>query len=296
MESRFTLERAAAEAFVANLTPGDRARVGSFNGMIRIDPDGFTSDRDALIRILYLDLPDAGLTPLWNATASAMNALAPESGRRVVLLITDGDNNPGLPGRKTVSFLDVRDRAEKNDVMIYAVGVSGGCGQPSADPASSWTPSDGTGAVRAQRGMPPPPGGGPDNGGKPPSTTPRPFGGPMGPAGAGGRPVGTAAQPGPGVPIEGFFGNGMGESRCGSRTPNPELRSLAADGGGGYLELHDGDDLGTTFARLADELHHQYLLGFTITKLDGRVHALEVRARDPKMRVRSRNSYVAVAK
>src|SRR5262249_42728446 len=33
LQAKFALERAAAQAFVAALTPGDRARIGSFNSM-----------------------------------------------------------------------------------------------------------------------------------------------------------------------------------------------------------------------------------------------------------------------
>jgi VWFA-related protein len=282
LEPRFPLERAAGEAFVASMTPGDRARIGSFNGTIRIDPDTFTGNRDELIRILNLNLLDAGLTPLWNATASAMNALAKEPGRRVVLLFSDGDNNPGLPGRKTVTFDQVRDRAQAEDVMVYSIGLNDGCEGMS------------TGAPLAQRGIPPP-GGGPDNGGKPVSTTPRPF-----PAGAGtnpgGAPIGGVGGPGVNIPIGRIFGNGMGEHRCANARPRPQLKDLAADGGGGYVELHSNDDLGAIFERLADELHHQYLLGFTIAKADGRSHVLDVRPRDPNLTVRARRGYLAAAK
>jgi VWFA-related protein len=300
MQAQFPLERAAAESFVANLTAGDRARVGSFNGLIRLDPEAFTGDRDELIRALHFNLLDAGLTPLWNATTVAMNALRRETGRRVVLLFSDGDNNPGLPGRKTATLAQVRDRAEADDIMIYAIGLNDGCDQ---QPAAS---DSGVGAAvrlapraSAQRGFPPP-GGGPDNGGQPPSSGGPGRGSPSGPPiGAGGQPIVPAGSPGPGIsiPIDSLFGKGgLGEKRCSNARPRPALKELAADGGGAYLELQGGDDLGGLFARLADELHHQYLLGFTITTLDNRPHTLEVRARDAKLSVRARRSYLAAAK
>jgi hypothetical protein len=46
-------------------------------------------------------------------------------------------------------------------------------------------------------------------------------------------------------------------------------------------------------ARVVDELHHQYLLGFVPTKLDGRTHRLEVRVTNPRLTARARRSYVA---
>jgi VWFA-related protein len=291
LEPQFGLERAAAEAFIINLTPGDRARVGSCNSLIRIDPDGFTGDRDELIRILHLNLLDAGLTPLWNATASAMNALAREKGRRVVVLMSDGHNNTGLPGRHTVTFEAVRDRAQAEDIMIYTIGVTNPCGPA---PASSGSLVRREPIAFQQRGggPPPPPGGGPDGGGAPPSRPPTPIEGPGGP----GHPLTAPNGPGVSFPFDRLFGNHMGEGRCTGTEPGLSLETLAADGGGGYLVVHPSDDLPAIFARLADELHHQYQLGFTIAVLDGRTHALEVRARDPKMHVRARTSYVAVKK
>ena len=52
-------------------------------------------------------------------------------------------------------------------------------------------------------------------------------------------------------------------------------------------------DLESTFKRVADELHHQYLLGFTPAKLDGKVHKLEVRTDNAGATVRARQTYVA---
>jgi hypothetical protein len=51
--------------------------------------------------------------------------------------------------------------------------------------------------------------------------------------------------------------------------------------------------LRATFARVADELHRQYLLAFAAPVLDGTMHTLEVRVRNPDLTVRSRKSYLA---
>jgi hypothetical protein len=53
--------------------------------------------------------------------------------------------------------------------------------------------------------------------------------------------------------------------------------------------------LSSTFARVADELHRQYALGFTPTKLDGKMHKLEVRLKNPALVARARKSYMAAA-
>lgn len=102
---------------------------------------------------------------------------------------------------------------------------------------------------------------------------------------------GTGGLPRP-VPTRPYVPTG----RCVPSAPDPDLRELAAEGGGGYFELHRTDDLGATFARVAEELHRQYLLAFPATARDGRVHTLDVRVRREGMHVRARQSYVAPAR
>jgi VWFA-related protein len=77
--------------------------------------------------------------------------------------------------------------------------------------------------------------------------------------------------------------------------PDEGLPKIAAATGGGYFELTSTDDLAATFTRVADELHHQYALGFTPTTLDGKMHKLEVRVSQNGATVRARRSYRATA-
>ena len=77
--------------------------------------------------------------------------------------------------------------------------------------------------------------------------------------------------------------------------PSGGLRKVADETGGGYFELKKTEDLGPAFTRVAQELHSQYLLGFTPKNLDGKVHKLEVRSKDPNNKARARRSYVATA-
>jgi VWFA-related protein len=75
--------------------------------------------------------------------------------------------------------------------------------------------------------------------------------------------------------------------------PDPGLARVAEESGGGYLEIRFGQDLGAAFARVADELHGQYLLGFAPPKADGKVHEIEVRTAVKGLKPRARKSYVA---
>ena len=97
----------------------------------------------------------------------------------------------------------------------------------------------------------------------------------------------------------GGFGGGYPGGYGGSRGyqfddhPDEGLPKIAAATGGGYFELTDTADLASTFKRVADELHHQYALGFTPTSLDGKVHSLKVKVESAGMTVRARKSYLA---
>jgi VWFA-related protein len=164
---------------------------------------------------------------LWNAVNVSMTALLRQDGRRVVLVFTDGWDAPER--RSSVSLPEVMRRAQREDVMVYAIGLaSGGFGG-----------GRGRGGRRGLRG------------------------------GGGGRGSGEPSKPDEG------------------------LRKIAVETGGGYFELTAVTDLGSTFARVADELHRQYAMGFTPSAFDGKTHKLDVRATRPGLTVRARKSYVA---
>ena len=75
--------------------------------------------------------------------------------------------------------------------------------------------------------------------------------------------------------------------------PDGRLKTFAEETGGGYFELKDSDELGSTFTRVAQELHSQYVVGFAPSVQDGKVHELEVRVRERGMTARARKTYTA---
>ena len=83
-----------------------------------------------------------------------------------------------------------------------------------------------------------------------------------------------------------------GQTRVRTR-PDRGLKVVAEETGGGFFELTKKDELGPTFTRVAQELHSQYVLGFSPAALDGKIHKLEVRVKRPGLTARSRKSYVA---
>jgi Ca-activated chloride channel family protein len=76
-------------------------------------------------------------------------------------------------------------------------------------------------------------------------------------------------------------------------SPDRGLKRLSEETGGGFFLLEKEDDLGPTFTRVAQELHSQYVLGFTPANLDGKVHKLEVKVKRPGTTPRARKSYLA---
>jgi Ca-activated chloride channel homolog len=94
------------------------------------------------------------------------------------------------------------------------------------------------------------------------------------------------------VGLENEFMNGGQRVRT---SPDRGLRKLSDETGGGFFMLKKKDELGSTFTRIAQELHSQYVMGFTPETLDNKIHKLEVRVKRPGMTARARKSYVASA-
>lgn len=95
-----------------------------------------------------------------------------------------------------------------------------------------------------------------------------------------------------GVGLESDYFNGARQVRS---RPDRGLRRLAEETGGGYFELEKTADLSSTFTRVAQELHSQYVVGFTPKVLDGKVHKLMVRVKQAGMTARARRTYLATA-
>jgi len=202
------LLKQAAEQFVIRLLPDDKARVGAFNDKIQINAK-WSNDRDQLVTDIK-DLDYGNGTRLWDAVGTAHDELKAIEGRRVVVVITDGDDTES----KAMNLGKVIERARIDEVMIYSIGLE------------SRYAIDGRVTVTK-----------PDSG----------------------------------------------------------LRKVADETGGGYFELKKTADLAPTFTKVAQELHSQYVIGFTPTQLDNRVHKLAVKMKQTGMTARARRSYMAAA-
>jgi len=92
------------------------------------------------------------------------------------------------------------------------------------------------------------------------------------------------------IGLESDYFNGLRRVRS---RPDGRLKTFAEETGGGYFELKDSDELGSTFTRVAQELHSQYVLGFAPDIRDGKLHELEVRVKQRGVAARARRTYTA---
>ncbi len=92
------------------------------------------------------------------------------------------------------------------------------------------------------------------------------------------------------IGLESIYFNGQQRVRT---KPDGGLRKIADETGGGYFELTKASELAPTFTKVAQELHSQYVLGFTPTTLDNKVHKLAVKLKQPGMTAQARRSYLA---
>jgi VWFA-related protein len=223
MSGNLALLRAASQELFSRLRTDDQVRVGTFGREITISPT-FTNDRAALEAALPQTIAGDAPTPLWKALDTAMAAFGNADGRRVILVLSDGKDAPVMRfGERLVSQLEVADRAEREEVMIYAIGLRS------------------RGAVRPMMGV----------------------------------------------------GPGAVSAMLTEDLPDPGLGTVAINTGGGYFEIRPRDDLGAAFARVVEELHNQYLLGFAPPARDGRQHRIEVKVTVKDLKPRARRNYRA---
>jgi Ca-activated chloride channel family protein len=72
-----------------------------------------------------------------------------------------------------------------------------------------------------------------------------------------------------------------------------DLEDVAEASGAGHFDVPVDADVRDAFTRIAEELRHQYLIGFVPDIFDGQVHRIDVRSSRPGLIVRARRTFVA---
>ena len=155
MEGNLSLLRGASEQLFRRLLAEDRARVGAFGHEITIS-SSFTRDPDELRTALPRSIATDAPTPLWRAIDEALDAFGnadqtdsrggdhknsrdadlkdrraadrtdqgSADSRPVILVLSDGkDSGPIGFRQRYVSQVEVIERARREDVMVYAIGM-----------------------------------------------------------------------------------------------------------------------------------------------------------------------------
>ena len=116
LTASISLVKAAAEQFIIRLLPEDRATVGAFNDKVEIGAS-LTNNRDQLITDVK-DLDYGNGTRLFDAIHEGLDVLRNIEGRRVIVVLTDGEDTASRVGRGRIW-----ERARAEEVMIYGIGL-----------------------------------------------------------------------------------------------------------------------------------------------------------------------------
>lgn len=218
----------SAASFIEGLLPADQAAVDTL--MLECQP--LTADKAQLLSVLHGPLQGDAGSPVWSGVDNAISSLSDISGRRAILLFSDGDDYGPI----------LQPTGQPTSLIRPTIP-----GQPTG-PCRQWPdPSEASLTDAARR------------------------------AGREGIMIYTVSVEGPAV-----------------QTHDSDLRAIARATGGDRYRLRNPDELSAAYGRIVDELHHQYLLGFTPDVLDGKVHTLTVRVKRAGANVRARENYVAV--
>ncbi len=127
MSGNLSLLRDASTQLFTRLSPDDVARVGWFGNDVTISA-AFTHDANELRAALPSTIAPDAPTPLWRGIDEALetfkNTDDKDDRRPVILVLSDGkDSGPISFRQRPVSQAEIIDRARREDVMIYAVGM-----------------------------------------------------------------------------------------------------------------------------------------------------------------------------
>src|SRR5262245_27359267 len=271
--TKFKLEdiQAAAKAFIKELRTEDQVMIVSFDSNVYVLSD-FTSDREMLSNAIDRTRT-GGSTKLYEAVDLSLSEwMAPISGRKAIVLFTDGVDTTSRrsTARSTIKLV------EESDVLIYPIRYDTEFDDPQAGATQRMPfPFPLPGRNPIPRTPPTNPG----------SNTPKwpiPFNQfirfqfPQWPRGGGSVP--------------------QTNSNDEYIRAEQYLKDLASKSGGRLYNADTLDYLADAFSRIADELRHQYSLSYypSNSARDGSWREVKVRVVKPGMIVRAREGYRAV--
>src|SRR5215213_145540 len=253
--TQFRLEEIqnAAISFVNQLRPDDKVMVVSFNDDIKILSE-FTTDRRKLERAIERARTDDG-TRLYDAVDMVINQqLSRVQGRKAIVLFTDGVDTTSRRASFESNIMD----AQELDALIYPVQYNTAddmnvMNYPVGRPNDVWDQILGGIFVGGQRRNGRRGGGGGGGGGYPPPRV-----------------------------------------RDEYEVADRYLMDLANNTGGREYRADSLENMSYAFANVAEELRRQYSIGYYPKRPPeaGQRRSIRVRARQPNLAVRARDSYI----
>ena len=111
-----TMARTAGRVFVASLKPEDRVMLISISGDVEVLAP-LSTDREPLHKALA-SLDPWSTTSLNDALIKSINLLEDESGRRAIVVLSDGADR-----YSQATEVDVLSRARRSDVLLYPIAL-----------------------------------------------------------------------------------------------------------------------------------------------------------------------------
>ncbi|MDA2933825.1 VWA domain-containing protein [Acidobacteria bacterium AH-259-D05] len=260
----------SAVEFIHQIHPDDEVMVLSFDDEVYLDTD-FTRSKEEAERAIK-GTRTGGSTQLYEAAYIGLEELQEQPHRKVMVLFTDGIDSasPDTSASETIDF------AQEKDVTIYTIFFD--------------TETDALARLENPFPVPAGPAG-------TPGTIPGRNPGPLGIPGPSPLPV---PMPMP-MPPQRREPGGVGrreaqreEVKVAYRQAKYYLKELAdVTGGVGFDAARNLSDLGTAFAKIAEEMRSLYSIGYISSnpKRDGKFREIKVTVNLEKGRVRARRGY-----
>jgi VWFA-related protein len=123
MRRALPVAQAAARAFVTSLRPTDPLALVRFADRVVVEHE--FSDRRQTTLDAIDQLQAVGGTALWDALHDSMQALRKRTGRRAIVLLSDGrdEDNPGTGPGSQHTVGDVLTLVRETDTVVYAIGL-----------------------------------------------------------------------------------------------------------------------------------------------------------------------------
>ena len=116
--NRFVVAKETAREFVENLGPDNYVGVLSFSSVSQVETP-LSNDQLHVKKVINdIQLSDVGGTDLGQAIVNGANLLLQSDKGKSIILLSDGQNNIGLPLEQAVDYANIR------EITIYTVGMA----------------------------------------------------------------------------------------------------------------------------------------------------------------------------